>query len=85
MPPPAPTSAGAGFTAGLAAKQATRWPGARVVSAGRWLAQISIASGQRGWKRQPGGGAARFGGAPRSPVRCVGVADPRQALDQVLV
>ena len=27
-------------------------------------AQTAIASGQRGWKRQPGGGSIRFGGAP---------------------
>ena len=31
--------------------------------------QTSIASGQRGWKRHPGGGSARLGGAPSSPSR----------------
>ena len=29
----------------------------------------SIASGQRGWKRQPGGGSARLGGRPSSAAR----------------
>ena len=73
----------AGFTAGLAAKHATRWPGASVVSSGTSRRQISIASGQRGWKRQPGGGAERFGGAP--PRAFFSPTSPilRQALDQM--
>ena len=51
------------------AKQATRCPGAVSIMAGTLRLQTSIASGQRGWKRQPGGGSARFGGAPSSPLR----------------
>ena len=57
----------------------SRRPGARArasVSAGRSIRQMSIASGQRGWKRQPGGGAERLGGAPLRPFRTAGVADP---------
>ena len=42
-----------------------------------------MASGQRGWKRQPVGGSARLGGAPVEAFLRRGVADPRQAGDQV--
>ena len=49
----------------LTAKQATRWSGRelehRPASRG---GRCPSASGQRGWKRQPGGGSARLGGAP---------------------
>src|SRR2546423_2515991 len=36
---------------------------------GAWLLQMSMTYGQRGWNRQPLGGASRLGGAPR-PLRC---------------
>ena len=65
------------------AKQATRWPGATLASGGTSRRQMSIASGQRGWKRQPGGGSARLGGAPFEALLGRGVADARQAGDQV--
>ena len=41
-------------------------------STGCRLAQIFIASGQRGWKRQPGGGSTRSGGAPVDVVQARG-------------
>ena len=65
MPPP-PSAPAWPESAGSAAKHATRWPGASSVSAGFSRRQTSIASGQRGWNRQPGGGAERFGGVPPS-------------------
>ena len=45
--------------------------GARVAGAtsklrGATSAQMAMACGQRGWKRQPGGGTTRLGGAPRA-------------------
>src|SRR5437763_16513435 len=55
--------------------QATRCPAPIVRSTGRsvvWRAYSASSSvrqcGQRGWKRQPDGGAARSGGAPGMPV-----------------
>ena len=44
---------------------------------------MSMASGQRGWKRHPEGGSARFGGAPGSAVPRSVIADARQAGDEM--
>ena len=49
---------------GPCSQQNTRRPSASRCSTGSSSAQTCIASGQRGWKRQPGGGSIRFGGAP---------------------
>src|SRR5207237_2378092 len=46
-----------------AAKHATRWVPVAVIG-GASRRQMSIASGQRGWNRQPPGGSARLGGFP---------------------
>ena len=35
---------------------------------GATFEQIGMALGQRGWKRQPGGGATRSGGEPGMPA-----------------
>ena len=40
------------------------WPSANVVMAGASFRQTSIASGQRGWKWQPAGGASGLGISP---------------------
>ena len=42
------------------------WPSANVVMAGASFRQTSIASGQRGWKWQPAGGASGLGISPRT-------------------
>src|SRR5579884_760361 len=44
--------------------QAARWPRAYSVSCGSTLRQISVARGQRVWKRQPDGGRIGLGGSP---------------------
>src|SRR5207237_4974791 len=53
-----------------AAKHATRCPGASSIRGGASRRHCAVASAQRGWKRQPGGGSARLGGAPSRP--CAG-------------
>ena len=44
--------------------QAARWPPAYSVSCGSTWRQMSVARGQRVWKRQPDGGLIGFGGSP---------------------
>ena len=77
-------SAGAGLTAGLAAKQATRCPGASVVSAGRSIA--ADVHRQRAARMEAAAGRRRRKVRRRAAQALAlrGVADPRQALDQVL-
>src|SRR6202043_2639850 len=48
---------------------ATPGPGAAGSSSGRSTAQRARATGQRGWKGHPGGGAAGLGGSPASAAR----------------
>src|SRR5690606_19845124 len=45
-------------------QQAAHWPSARSKRGGSSVRQRSMAWGQRGWKRQPVGGAMREGGSP---------------------
>ncbi len=45
--------------------QAARWPGPKAVAGGRTVRQASMASGQRGWNLQPGGGLSAL---PISPL-----------------
>src|SRR6185437_752065 len=52
-------------------QQAEKWPGLTSASGGSSARQRSIAKGQRGWKRQPCGGASGFGTTPSIVVnRC---------------
>src|SRR5215216_2929469 len=51
--------------------QATQWSGLTSRKAGSWWAQMSIATGQRGWKRQPFGGLSGLGTSPFRIVRCL--------------
>ena len=70
--PPAAAAAarpvGRAATSPCARSAAQHWapaPGRqRSVEPAHGVAQTCIASGQRGWKRQPGGGSTRSGGAP---------------------
>src|SRR5207302_1907846 len=48
-------------------KQAARWPAATSVIGGASRRQMSVAKGQRGWKRHPAGGSVRLGGVPPRP------------------
>ena len=66
-----------------ARRQALRWPASTSIGGGTTSRQAAIAKAQRGWKRQPAGGAARLGGSPSigrsgSPRRCAPAA-PRAA------
>ena len=51
-------------------KQAAQWPGAFSSNGGVSRRQTSWTSGQRVWKRQPGGGSIGLGISPCSTMRC---------------
>ena len=53
------------FTSALH-QHAERWSAPTVSSGGTSIRHLSMASGQRGWKRQPPGGSDRLGGRPPS-------------------
>ena len=69
--------AGAGFLE----PESTRQPGASSRQGGTAARQCSSACGQRGWKRQPGGGASGLGSSPATGAgrrrRAAGSADSR--------
>ena len=48
----------------FATGQAAKCPGATSIQSGMCARHEGIASAQRGWKRQPGGGWIRLGGDP---------------------
>src|SRR5215831_18775731 len=50
---------------GTCSQQALTCPGATSADGGGSCEQTAIACGQRGWNRQPAGGASRLGTAPR--------------------
>ena len=51
-------------SSGPCSQQSTRRPPSSVCSIGCFVAQTTIALGQRGWNRHAGGGSIRSGGAP---------------------
>src|SRR6266496_2460746 len=59
------------YTFCSATQQATQWSGRSSLNCGSSCEQISIATGQRGWKRQPFGGFKGLGTSPFKIVRCL--------------
>ena len=66
-----------GFRGVAYSQQAAHWPSARSKRGGSSVRQRSIAFGQRGWKRQPAGGAISEGGSPLPVSSCSSSATTR--------